>query len=151
MKTQLNSLLMSINIKWMVGIIIAFLAPIKALIIIVGVSIFLDTIMGIIRARKQGQRITSGKLSRLVSKMFLYQVVVVLFFSIEKYILADFILSFTTVELFLTKLVTFGLISIEIISINENYEIISGVNIFQKIKNNLKRGADLKNEIKESI
>jgi hypothetical protein len=142
---------MSINIKWLLGIIIAFLAPIKALIIIVGVSIFLDTIMGILRSIKQGHKFTSNRLSRVVSKMFLYQVVVILFFSIEKYILADFILSFTTVELFLTKLVTFGLISIEIISINENYEIISGVNIFNKIKSNLKRGADLKNKVKDSI
>jgi hypothetical protein len=142
---------MSFNIKWLIGIIIAFLAPIKALIIIVGVSIVLDTIMGIIRAKKQGHKITSNKLSRLVSKMFLYQIVVILFFAIEKYILADFIISFTSVELFLTKLVAFGLISIEVISINENYEIISGVNIFQKIKNNLKRGRDLKNQIKDSI
>ena len=148
MKTQLNSLLMSFNIKWLIGIIVAFLAPIKPLIIIVGVCIILDTLFGILRAKKQGQKITSNKLSRLVSKMFLYQAVVILFFAIEKYILVDFILSFTSVELFLTKLVTFGLISIEIISINENYEIISGVNLFQKIKNNLKRGSDLKERMK---
>jgi hypothetical protein len=107
--------------------------------------------MGILRSRKQGDKITSNKMSRLISKMFLYQSCIVLFFCIEKFILHDIIQPITTIELFLTKIVTFSLISVEITSIIENYEGITGINIFTKIKAAVKRGSDLKNKIKELL
>jgi hypothetical protein len=51
----------------------------------------------------------------------------------------------------LTKIVTFSLISVEITSIIENYEGITGINIFTKIRAAVKRGSDLKNKIKELL
>ena len=151
MKSLLINLYQNLKISTFVSIIGAFLIPIKPLLLIVGGAIFIDTIMGILRSRKQGDKITSNKMSRLISKMFLYQSCIVLFFCIEKFILQDIIQPITTIELFLTKIVTFSLISVEITSIIENYEGITGINIFTKIKAAVKRGSDLKNKIKELL
>ena len=151
MKSQMLSLWNNFNIMNLIAIISAFLVPIKPLILIVGGAIIIDTILGIMRSIKQKDKITSNKMSRLISKMFLYQSCVILFFCIETYILHDIIAPITTIDLFLTKLVTFSLISVEITSMVENYEIISGVNIFTKIRAAVKRGSDLKNRIKELL
>ena len=151
MKSQIANLWNNFNIMNLFAIISAFLVPIKPLILIVGGAIIIDTILGIMRSIKQKDKITSNKMSRLISKMFLYQSCVVLFFCIEKFILHDIIAPITTIDLFLTKLVTFSLISVEITSMVENYEIVSGVNIFTKIRAAVKRGSDLKNKIKELL
>ena len=151
MKSQIANLWNNFSIMNLFAIISAFLVPIKPLILIVGGAIIIDTILGIMRSIKQKDKITSNKMSRLISKMFLYQSCVVLFFCIEKFILHDIIAPITTIDLFLTKLVTFSLISVEITSMVENYEIVSGVNIFTKIRAAVKRGSDLKNKIKELL
>ena len=81
--------------------------------------------------------------------MFLYQGAIVLFFCIEKYILADFVGYFVDIELFLTKLVASILIFIELMSVNENYIAISGVSIWGKFKEMIRRAKEVKEEIKD--
>lgn len=132
-------------------ILITFLTPIVPLILMVGLAIFLDTIFGIWRSYRLGVLITSKKMSQLVGKMVLYQSAVILFFCVDKYILYDVTSIFTNIELFLTKLVSLTLITIEFQSINENYKQISGINLWDKFKNILKRGNEVKGEIGEII
>lgn len=132
-----------------IAIIIAFLAPINALILTVGAAILLDTIFGIYRSRKKSEKITSKKLSQIVSKMVLYQSALILFFCIEKFILADFIVLFTGINLFVTKIVALVLIYIEIKSINESWLEVTGVSIWDKFKELLVRAKELKEEATE--
>lgn len=132
-------------------ILITFLTPIVPLILMVGLTIFLDTIFGVWRSYRLGLPITSKKMSQLVGKMVLYQSAVVLFFCIDKYILYDITSIFTNIELFLTKLVSLTLITIEFQSINENYKQISGINIWDKFKTILKRGNEIKSEINNIV
>lgn len=132
----------------MIGaIILAFLSPIIPLILIVGLCMVLDTIAGIIRAKKLKEPITSRKLSKLISKMVLYQTALITFFCIEKYIIGDFVVLFTSISLFLTKLVAATLAYIEIKSIGENVEIITGKNIWNMFKEMLNRTKELKQEV----
>jgi hypothetical protein len=56
---------------------VAFLAPIQGVMIATGFLIFVDTFTGIWRSLKAGQRITSGKLGTTLSKLVLYQVLIV--------------------------------------------------------------------------
>jgi hypothetical protein len=133
----------------MIGIIVAFLTPIVPLILIVGGAIGLDTIIGVYRSWKIKESITSRKMSRLVSKMVLYQSAVIGFFCIEKFILNDFIVVFTAIPLILTKLVSVTLIFIEGQSINENWMTITGISLWGKFKDLLNRGKDIKTEIKD--
>lgn len=65
---------------WIQGILVssvAFLLPIKLVIITAGVLIFADLITGIAASRKRGEKITSAALSRTVAKFAVYQTVIV--------------------------------------------------------------------------
>jgi hypothetical protein len=69
--------------------ILAVLAPIKTVMIVTGVLIFADLILGILAARKRGEPITSAALRRTVSKMIAYQVAIITGFLCEKYLIED--------------------------------------------------------------
>jgi hypothetical protein len=130
-------------------VIAAFLLPIQSLIILVGMMIFLDTATGIWKAKKANEPITSHKLSRVISKMLLYQVSIISFFALEKFLLMDFVILFTSINLFLTKVVAIFFCGIEALSINENIKSIYGVNLFQTFKKMLFRVKDFKDDIEE--
>ncbi len=130
-------------------IIAAFLMPIKPLIILVGVCILLDTIMGIWRAKRKGDKITSRKLSHIISKMVLYEICIVLFFCIEHFILSDFIGKLTEIPFVVTKLVAATLIFIEIVSMNESYQYIFGYSLWDKFKLMIKRSKSIKGELED--
>lgn len=131
------------------GIIIAFLAPIIPLILVVGAAIVLDTFTGIYKSYRLKVRITSKKLSGLISKMFLYQVSLILFFCVETYVLQDIIGVFTKIPLILTKLVTTTLLFIELTSVNENYQAVTGNNLWLSFRELLKRAKEVSSEIKD--
>lgn len=123
---------------------ITFLLPIKGVMIAVGLSIFADTIIGIIKAKKLKQDITSRKLSNVISKMFLYEGAVVLLYVIDKFILGDIINLFFSIQFLATKLAAMTMIMIELKSINENYKSIVGYSMWDKFKELLTRAKDLK-------
>jgi len=128
-------------------IISAFLAPIFGILITVGLAILADTIMGIWKAKKLGEKITSRKLSQIISKMFLYNATVILFFLIDWYILNAIILTFFTVPLMLTKVVALTLVSIEVYSIDENWKAVKGNGLWFYFKRLTSRAKDIKDEI----
>lgn len=127
----------------------AFLLPVKPLLILVGICIFLDTIFGVWKCKKTGVKINSKGLSAIISKMVLYQSAVILFFALEKYILGDFVMIFTSIPLFLTKVIATLLVGIEITSISENIEEATGQGIWTRIKILLGRVKIVTSDIKE--
>jgi hypothetical protein len=130
-------------------ILSAFLMPIKPLMILVGLMIFLDTLFGIWKCKKQGTKVTSKGLSAIVSKMVLYQTAVILFYALEKFMFGDFVLLFTAIPLFLTKVVAILLVGIELTSISENFEEATGISIWQKIKIMLGRVKEIKKDVND--
>ena len=148
---QYNQLILNIRNSsiTIVGILLTFLTPIIPLLILVGIAIAADTIFGIIRAKKLKQKITSRKMSQIVSKMVLYQGAVILFYSIEHFILGDIIGLFTSIPLILTKLVTATLLSIELTSVSENIESAYGINLWKKFKQMLTRAKQVKEELED--
>ena len=113
--------------------------------------ILLDTIFGIWKCKKQGTEITSKGLSSIVSKMVLYEAAVILIFALEKFMIGEFVLLFTAIPLFLTKVVATLLVGIELTSISENIEEATGVNIWQKVKDMLGRAKDIKNDVNDIL
>jgi len=67
----------------------AALAPIKPVMITVGILIVSDLITGVWAARKRGEPITSAALGRTISKMVVYQTAVITGFLLQRYLLAD--------------------------------------------------------------
>jgi hypothetical protein len=56
---------------------LAVLVPVKPLILAALALIFLDAVMGVLAARKRGEKITSAGLRRTVSKLLVYTVAIV--------------------------------------------------------------------------
>lgn len=127
--------------------LLLFFAPIQGLLISVGTAIALDTIFGIAKAIKLKDKITSRKLSNIVSKFVLYQAAVLLIFTIDVFLLGEFFKIWFSIPFFFTKIVTIILIFIEAVSIKENFEEAFNVNVFRMLKKFLKRGAEIKEDI----
>ena len=149
MKTQLSLLLISIQkeILTLTSIIFAFFLPISGILIMIGVLIAIDTITGIWKANKLKEKISSRKLSSIISKLALYEITVIMFFLIDKFILNEIILTFFSVPFMLTKIVALVLASIEVMSINENYKIVKGIDLWQSMKLLFSRAKEIKEDL----
>ena len=131
------------------AIIGAFFLPISGILFLIGFSILVDTLTGLWKAKKLKIAITSRKLSAVISKLFLYELAVIGFYLIDYFILNDIILMFFSVPLMLTKILALVLVSIEVMSINENYKAVKGLDIWQALKNLFARAKEIKNDIDE--
>jgi hypothetical protein len=151
MKTQLTILIKTMQANWvkLMAMLWAFLMPISGLLFLVGFVIVLDTVTGIWKSYKNKVKITSRGLSAIISKMLLYEVTVVLFYMIDTFILNNIILQFFSVDLLLTKVLALILVSIEVMSINENYKAVKGLDLWQAMKNLFARAKDIKKEVDE--
>jgi hypothetical protein len=151
MNSQLTILLATMKANWfkLLAVVSTFLMPISGLLFLVGFVIVLDTITGVWKSIKHKVPITSRGLSAIASKMLLYQVTVILFFMIDQFILNNIILQFFSVELLLTKVLALILVSIEVMSINENYKAVKGLDLWQAMKNLFARAKDIKKDIDE--
>ena len=149
MKLQLAILISSIQkyIIQLLAVVSAFFLPISGILFLIGFAILVDTLTGIWKAKKLGIPITSRGLSAIVSKLFLYEVAVILTYLIDKFILNDIILQFFSVPLMLTKVLSLVLVSIEAISISENYKAVKGIDIWSALKNLLQRSKEIKKDI----
>jgi hypothetical protein len=149
MKLQLYILLANIRLSFtkLLAVVGAFFLPISGILFLVGFAIFLDTLTGLWKAKKLKIPITSRKLSAVVSKLFLYEIAVIGFYLIDYFILNDIIMKFFSVPLMLTKILALILVSIECISINENYFAIRKISIWDSMKSLFARAKEIKNDI----
>ncbi|MBC7935382.1 MAG: phage holin family protein [Rhizobacter sp.] len=89
------------------------------------------------------------KLSKIISKMVLYQVALITFFILEFFLLGEFVLLFTSIPYLLTKIVAAFFCFIELTSINENIKAVYGLNFFQMFKHLLSRVKEVKDELND--
>lgn len=130
--SQSNNLLLAL---------IAVLSPVKPLLLTVGFLIAVDFIIGLFRAHKTGEEITSRKMGNTVSKMLLYNLAILSVYFLDHYIL--------TSGLNLEKIAA-GLIAvIEIKSFDESFKTIFGFSIWDKLKKIIKRGASTTKDVIE--
>ena len=151
MKTQLLLLttkLQTYSIQLM-AIVSSFFLPISGILILIGVSVILDTITGIWKSYKLKTKVTSRRLSAIISKVLLYEVTVMLFYLIDYYILNDIVLTFFSVSLLTTKILALVLVSIEVISINENVKKVNGLDIWSSLKNLFARAKEVSQDFKD--
>tara|TARA_R110002096_G_scaffold117848_1_gene255230 strand:+ start:374 stop:793 length:420 start_codon:yes stop_codon:yes gene_type:complete len=130
------------------AIISAFFMPICGILILIFSAVLLDTITGIWKAKKTKQSVTSRKLSAIISKILLYEATVMLFYAMDKFLLNDIIISFFSIELLTTKVLALVLVSVEIISINENYKAVKGIDLWASLKNLFARAKEVTSEFK---
>jgi Bacteriophage holin family len=104
---------------------LSVLAPIKPMLITVGILILMDAVTGIYAAYKRKEPISSAAMRRTVSKLLVYQGVVISGFLLELNLLDHLIP--------VAKLVAGAIGVVEFKSILENSNSIMGVDIFKSI------------------
>ncbi len=112
------------------------LAPVQPLVLVAILAIFIDTIFGVWRSVKKNgwSSFKSRRLSDTLGKATLYSGGIVFTFLIEKFIAGDIVAHFISVELIMTKFVAFFCVVVEVKSINESYESVTGKNILAAMR-----------------
>ena len=150
MKTQLYILTTKFKLysTKLMAIILSFFLPIVGILILIAASVILDTITGIWKAKKLKQPITSRRLSAIISKILLYEATVMLFYAMDKFLLNDIVMQFFSIELLTTKILALTMVSIEVISINENYKAVKGIDLWASLKNLFARAKEVTSDFK---
>ncbi len=150
MKTQLYILTTKLKLyaTKLMAIVLSFFLPIVGILILIAASVILDTITGIWKAKKLKQPITSRRLSAIISKILLYEATVMLFFAMDKFLLNDIVMQFFSIDLLTTKILALVLVSIEVISINENYRAIYQKDLWDALKNLFARAKEVTSDFK---
>ena len=150
MKTQLYILTTKFKLysTKLMAIILSFFLPIVGILILIAASVIIDTITGIWKAKKLKQPITSRRLSAIISKILLYEATVMLFYAMDYFLLNDIVISFFSIELLTTKVLALVLVSIEVISINENYKAIYQKDLWDALKNLFARAKEVTSDFK---
>jgi len=79
--------------------------------------------------------------------MLLYEATVLLFYMLDVFILNEIVIAFFNVPLLTTKILGLTLVSVEIVSINENYKKVMNVDLWSSLKNMLSRAKEIKTDI----
>ena len=126
------------------------LAPVKPMVLMAIFTIILDMAFGIWRSVKKNgwASIRSRRLSNTISKSLLYTGAIVFIFMLEKFILADLLAYFISVDLLMTKAFTAFCVFTELKSINENYHSVTGVNVWEKFMQFVKRSKEQVDQLK---
>jgi len=114
----------------------AVISPVMPMIYIAMLAIAIDTCFGIWRSVKKGgwKAFKSRRLSNTISKSLLYGSAIMFTYLIEKYIAGDIISNFISVELIMTKVFAFFCVMVEVKSINESYEDVTGKNVLAALR-----------------
>lgn len=132
---------MSTNVKAFIFASLSVLSPITPLVLLAVFTIILDTTFGIWRSVKKNgwASIRSRRLSHTISKSLLYTGAITFVFLLEKFVVADILGHFISIDLVLTKMFTFFCVATEVKSINESYYSVTGVNVWEKFMQFIKR------------
>ena len=135
----------------MISSMLAVISPVFPMIYIAILAILIDTGFGIWRSVKKGgwKSIRSRRLSHVISKSLLYSGAILFTFLIEKYIAADLIAQFVAVDLVMTKIIAFFCVVVEVKSINESYESVTGKNMLKALRGFITRAKEEADKLKQ--
>jgi hypothetical protein len=136
-------------IKYVLGSLCIFLAPIKPLLFIIGFIVVVDTIFGMLRSRKLHIKFTSKRFYSFFKKSLVYQLLIITTFLIDKNLINEFMNMVVTMDYLSTKVITAAICFNELTSISENVEIIYGISIVDYIKRLFKFGKKVKEGLDE--
>jgi hypothetical protein len=141
---------MKTNSLLFVFALFSVLAPVQPMVLMAVFTIILDMCFGVWRSVKKNgwASIRSRRLSNTISKSLLYSGAIVFIFLLEKFVLSDLLGYFIRVDLLLTKGFTAFCVFTEIKSINESYFSVTGINVWEKFLQFVRRGKEQLDELK---
>jgi len=140
-------------INYAISSLVLLFVPIYGLLIAVGAAIILDTFTGIFKSIKLGgiKTIRSRTLSNIISKMTLYEICILFLFTIDKFVLNEFIKSWFGFEFMFTKICAILLIFVELVSIKENIEETFKIDIWKLLREVFSRAKEVRADIDKII
>ncbi len=105
--------------------LLAVVAPVKSLVMAALALIVFDTITGVMAARKRGERVTSAGFRRAVVKAMVYSTSLLIAHLVGHYLLEGAVP--------VVGLVGGALSLVEVTSISENIETVTGLNVFHAL------------------
>jgi len=132
-----------------IGIALAFIAPIYPLMATVCTFIVADAMLEVINSFKNHQFCPTF-VKRLVLKFLSYNICLIIIYVLEVNLLAEFVNLITGIHLLLTKILSVGLIWLELNSIDENFYKITGKRFVKEFKKLIIFGKEIKNEIQDA-
>lgn len=130
--------------------LLLFFAPISLGVVLVIVSVVIDTFFGRWRAKKMGEEITSKKSRKgFVGKTFVYCGAVLLVFTLDHFILNDLTKLLVEVKFISSRLMVLVLVSIEVKSMDESWEAVKGWSFIDRTKKIVKKIKSTKKELEE--
>ena len=140
------------TLSWILSFIAAYFAPIIGVCVTVAAAIVADTLIGVGASLKKGQKFRSLKLrTGLAHKMLIYQCVIITIYLIDVNIFGDALNNVIGERHLITKAVAIVLISIEAISIDENFETLTGRRLSERIMSLISKAKSLKKDTKDLL
>lgn len=132
-------------IEGLIFSLLAFLAPIKGLIILITLFVGFDTIIGIYASKKTGNDFSSTRLFGLAVKTFFYMGSILLAYMIDTFVLGGTAFG---IKLLSSKIVTVVWCYIETKSIDEKSVMLGNRSIWVILREFFKRAKALKDDLK---
>lgn len=130
------------------GIALAFIAPIYPLMATVVTFIVADAALEVINSFKNKQFCPTF-VKRLVLKLLSYNICLVIIYVLEVNLLGEFVKLIIGIPLLITKILSVGLIWLELNSIDENFYKITGKRFVDEFKKLIIFGKEIKKEIQD--
>lgn len=124
------------NLLDIVALIVVFFTPVHAALLTVVALGLVDFITGIWAAKKRQETITSNKMFRSIVKVTIYNLLILISYLVEKYMI-DY--------LPLTKIATSCIAVIEMKSLYENSSDILGIDLWSRVKEFMDKKPNINN------
>lgn len=139
----------SFTFTTIIASICTILSPVVPMIVLAILMIFIDTAFGIWRTvqLKGWDNVLSKKLSDIFGKIIIYSLAILMAFFVEKYIAADLIAEFISIELLMTKIVAGAVVYTELKSIDEKYKQVTGKSFLRGLRKIVTRAKEEKDNL----
>ena len=115
--------------------ILGVLTPVAPIIYTLTFVIICDFLFGLYRAFKCKEEITSRKMAQTLPKLFLYNVIIIALFLVDKYVM--------NTGIGLEKVAATLMILIEMKSVDESFKTIFGYSLWNKVIDSIERGKSI--------
>ena len=132
-----------------IGIALAFIAPIYPLMATVITFIVADALLEIINSFKS-HKFCPTFVKRLILKFLSYNICLIIIYTLEVNLLGEFVKLIIGIPLLLTKLMSVGLIWLELNSIDNNFFNITGKRFMKEFRKLIIFGKEIRNEIQDN-
>ena len=123
------------RLDFLFAAILGVLTPVSPIIYTLTFIIICDFLFGIYRAYKCKEEITSRKMAQTLPKLFLYNVIIIALFLVDKYVM--------NTGIGLEKVAATLMILIEMKSVDESFKTIFGYSLWNKVIDSIERGKSI--------